>query len=92
MTIEQLLLHVKSLLGITGEFQDATLRGYINEVLEFLSDAGVNKSVMQSEAIVGIVARGVSDLWNYGSGGATFSPYFMQRAAQLCMKGAAEAR
>ncbi|MCI9366311.1 MAG: hypothetical protein HFJ54_07320, partial [Clostridia bacterium] len=38
----------------------------------------------------GIIARGVSDLWNYGSGGTSFSPYFMQRAIQLSGKTVAD--
>ena len=86
MTIEQLLPEVKKSLGITGNYQDDTLKMYISEVIEFLSDAGVKESILQSTCIIGVVARGVSDLWNYGSGGATLSPYFFQRAAQLVYK------
>lgn len=81
-----LLAEVKKGLNITGNFQDGALQMYINEVLAFLSDAGVEKSVLESDAVVGVVARGVSDLWNYGAGGTTFSPYFMQRATQLAYK------
>lgn len=84
---ENLLLEeVKKSLGITGTFQDETLKNYIFEVLEYLSDAGVSDTVLQSEAVIGAVARGVSDLWNYGNGGVGFSPYFMQRAVQLAYK------
>lgn len=86
MTRPELLRSVKKGLNITGEYQDFALEIYINEVLGFLSDAGVSEDVLQSEAVVGVVARGVSDLWNYGAGGTTFSPYFMQRAAQLAYK------
>lgn len=86
MTKPELLRSVKKGLNITGEYQDFALEIYINEVLAFLSDAGVEKSVLESDAVVGVVARGVSDLWNYGAGGTTFSPYFMQRAAQLAYK------
>ena len=81
-----LLAEVKKGLNITGNFQDGALQMYINEVLAFLSDAGVEKAVLDSDAVVGVVARGVSDLWNYGAGGTAFSPYFMQRAAQLAYK------
>ena len=38
----------------------------------------------------GVFSRGVSDLWNYGSGGTSFSPYFMQRAIQLSGKTVAD--
>lgn len=86
MTEMELLSEVKKSLNITGNYQDETLKNYIFEVLEYLSDAGVSDSVLQSDSIIGIVSRGVSDLWNYGSGGATLSPYFMQRAVQLSYK------
>lgn len=70
---------VKNLLGISGTYQDATLTAYINEVMAFLTDAGVKSSKITP----GIVARGVADLWNYGDGDGKLSEYFMQRAAQL---------
>ena len=87
MNEETLLVEVKKSLNITGTFQDDALKNHIAEVLFFLADAGVTESVLQSAAVVGIVARGVSDLWNYGAGGTEFSPYFMQRATQLAYKG-----
>lgn len=73
---------VKKALGITGEYQDDTLQQYMDEVVDFLVDAGVTRS----NITCGIVARGVSDLWNYGSGDGKLSQYFMQRAAQLSFK------
>lgn len=73
---------VKNALGITGEYQDATLQLYMDEVVSFLVDAGVT----ESNITCGIVARGVSDLWNYGSGEGKLSEYFYQRAAQLSFK------
>lgn len=76
------LSEVKNALGITGDFQDETLQVYFDEVVEFLVDAGVAESNITS----GLVARGVSDLWNYGSGTGRFSQYFMRRAAQLSYK------
>lgn len=74
-----MLEDVKTALGITGTYQDATIQIYINEVIDFLIGAGVS----QSNITVGIVARGVSDLWNYGGAEGKLSEYFMQRAAQL---------
>lgn len=79
----ELLESVKAALGIAGEYQDDTLQVYIDEVISFLSDAGVSTNQITS----GIVARGVSDLWNYGSGEGKLSEYFMQRATQLSYKG-----
>lgn len=73
---------VKNALGITGEYQNATLQIYFDEVLAFLDDAGVAKSNITS----GLVARGVADLWNYGSGTGRLSQYFLRRASQLSYK------
>mgnify|MGYP003290547754 CR=1 FL=1 len=77
-----LLDSVKIALGITGDFQDATISQYIDEVVAFLKDAGV----AAPNVTPGIVARGVSDLWNYGAGEGKLSPYFIQRATQLSYK------
>lgn len=73
---------VKNALNITGNFQDATLELYVEEVKTFLTEAGVKPE----NITVGIVARGVSDLWNYGAGGGKLSEYFYHRAAQLSYK------
>ena len=82
------LSKVKSMLGITGNYQDETLSGYIDEVKEFMCSAGVSQPVINSSAASGLIARGVADLWNYGSGGASLSPYFLMRCSQLVYKGA----
>lgn len=74
---------IKSALGITGTYQDATLQIYFDETVAFLKDAGVSESNMTA----GVIARGVSDLWNYGMGDGKLSPYFIQRAVQLSYKG-----
>ena len=73
---------VKNALGITGNYQDSTLQVYFDEVVTFLTDSGVKSANITA----GIVARGVSDLWNYGEAGGKLSVYFMQRAAQLAYK------
>lgn len=74
--------NVKTALGITGEYHDDTLQEYINEVTAFLIDAGVP----EAKITVGIIARGVADLWNYGAGEGKLSSYFMIRATQLSLK------
>lgn len=76
------LADVKTALGVTGEYQDATLTIYMEEVVDYLQNAGVSEANITS----GIVARGVSDLWNFGEGGGELSSYFMQRATQLSFK------
>ena len=85
MTDAELLTKVKNGIGITGEYQDATLTVYVEEVKAYLNDAGVKNSVIESEAAVGCIMRGVADLWNYGSGEGKLSQYFMQRAIQLSL-------
>lgn len=73
---------VKNALGITGDYQNDTMQIYFDEVIDYLMNAGVNESNITK----GIVARGVSDLWNYGAGEGKFSEYFYQRAKQLTLK------
>lgn len=85
-----MLEEVKKRLGITGDYQDDTIQGYIDDVKQFLLDGGVNKDVVNASSTVGVIARGVSDLWNYGSGGTSFSPYFLQRAIQLSNKDSSD--
>lgn len=76
------LSDVKNALGITGDYQDDTLQIYFDEVVSFLIDAGV----AETNITKGIVARGVSDLWNYGGAEGKLSSYFLQRASQLAFK------
>ena len=76
------LENVKNALGITGDYQDETLQIYFDEVVDFLRDSGVTKSNITD----GIVARGVSDLWNYGNAGGKLSQYFLECATQLAYK------
>ncbi len=86
MTDTELLEAVKDQIGITGSYHDKTLMGYIRDVKDFLSSAGVKRSILESDAAIGAICRGVSDLWYCGTGDAKFSTYFMQRAIQLCYR------
>ena len=90
MSDEQILEAVKNDLGVTTNYQDNTLKGYIEEVKQFLIDGGVSEKIVNSKIAKGIISRGVSDLWNYGSGGTSLSPYFLQRATQLSLKSSYE--
>ena len=81
-TDNTILAEVKKATGITGDYQDDTLQLWIDETLDFLRDAGVK----ESNITIGIIARGVLDLWNYGAGDGKLSDYFMKRAVQLAMK------
>lgn len=79
-----ILEKVKKSLGITGTYQDDTLQEYIEEVICYMIDAGVPSEVADSKISAGVIARGVMDLWNYGSG--KLSDYFYQRVTQLAYK------
>ena len=74
---------VKKALGITGEYQDETLNVYIDEVKAYMVSAGVPESVVNSDVSAGVIARGVTDLWNYNGGAGKLSDYFYQRVSQL---------
>ena len=82
MAENTMLESVKKGLGIVGDDLNNTLTEYIDEVTGFLKDAGVK----DANITAGIVTRGVSDLWNYGSGEGKLSEYFLQRATQLAYK------
>lgn len=85
MTDAQILTTVKQMLFGTdaGTFRDDLLTAYINEVKDFMRNAGVKESVISSDSAVGLIAIGVSDLWNYQAGGVKLSEYFTQRVIQL---------
>lgn len=74
---------IKNMLGISGAYQDAALNGYVGEVIAYMTGAGVSKKTAESEEAVGVVARGVADLWNLGSGGTELSDYFKERVTQM---------
>lgn len=82
MANSSMLAGVKNALGIQGNYLDSTLNQYIDEVIDYLTEAGVKSAYITT----GIVSRGVSDLWNYGAGEGKLSEYFMQRATQLSYK------
>ena len=63
---------------------DTTISIYIDEVTDYMSGAGVPDSVIA--ASVGVIARGVNDLWTASSGDAKYSPYFYDRVSQLVLR------
>ena len=88
MADAEMLKRVKSALGITGDFMNDTISVYIDEVVEYMTTAGV--SGVNIAASPGVVSRGVSDLWNNNSGAGKLSPYFYDRVAQLVYKTRAD--
>lgn len=87
MTKAQMLAKVKTGLGITTTYQDDLLTVYIDDVISFITSAGVPADKAMSEASVGCILRGVTDLWNYTGGEAKFSEYFKMRVTQLAAEG-----
>lgn len=83
MTEAELLIEVKKGLGITGSYQDNTILRHMKDVKSFCEQSGVRLDLLESDASVGLLIRGVADLWNLASGEIKFSPYFMQRLIQL---------
>ena len=88
MNVDALLSKVKTALLIEGDYHNDMLKLYIDEVLDYMRSAGVPDDVLQSERIIGAVARGVTDLWNFGAGNGKLSEYFYQRVTQLVKWGA----
>lgn len=85
LTESELLARVKTALGISGNWQDELLEGYIAEALDLLRRAGVPEAVALTTEASGTIARVVSDIWSYGPGGVKLSEYTRQRIAQLAL-------
>lgn len=87
MTDAAILTGVKNALGITGSYMDDTLSVYIDEVTNYMGNAGVSSNLIA--ASVGVIARGVNDLWNNNAGNGKLSPYFYDRVSQLALRSSA---
>lgn len=68
---------------VEGAWRDGMLTVYIDEVVEFMRDAGVPDSVIESDRAYGCILMGVNDLWNYQGGDVKFCKYFTERVIQL---------
>ena len=77
--MNDMLEAVKNAIGITGSYQDASVTVWMNDVVDYIKQAGVPEDKIP----FGLVARGVADIWNLGSGDGKLSPYFYERVAQL---------
>lgn len=75
---------VKSMIGITGDYQDTQIRLYIEEVKGHMASAGISQNIINSKKATGTIARGVDDLlFREGN----LSMYFLMRCAQLSLEG-----
>lgn len=84
MTDAELLTKIKNGLGITGSFQDETLKVFIDDTKEFMKSAGIKESVLTSPASVGCILQGVTDKWVEKRG--DYSEAFKKRLIQLSLK------
>jgi hypothetical protein len=82
----EILEGVKERLSESGEFAeiDATISGYIEDVMDYMSGAGVSDEMIASH--IGCIARGVDDLYCNNSGVTDFSPAFKNQVAQLAYR------
>ena len=88
LTADERLAKVKTALGLNGtDYQNETLKFYIEEVIAEMIGAGVKEEIAESAAAVGCIACGVNDLWNYTTGGVQHSEYFHRRVVQLSLLG-----
>lgn len=78
------LTAVKTALGVTGDYMDATISLYIDGVIDYMRGAGVSDTLIA--ASVGVIARGVNDLWCNGSGGGDYSHIFINMVTQLALR------
>lgn len=81
----ELLAKVKRDLGETGTFNDGAITNLIEEVMDYMSGAGVSDARISASA--GTISRGVSDLWDNNGGKVALSPYFKERVTQLALRG-----
>lgn len=84
MADEAILTAVKQALGVTGTFLDDTISVYIADVVDYMQGAGVSAALIATSS--GVIARGVSDLWDNDGGNVKFSPYFHERVSQLVLR------
>ena len=78
----ELLEYVKSVIGVTGDYQNTTIQGYIEDIKQYLLDGGVKQEIVNASTSKGVIGRGVNDLWFEGE----LSTYFKDRAIQLACK------
>lgn len=84
VTKENLLTAVKTGMGKLPDYHNEIIQIYIDEVKNFMIDAGVKKIVVEDSVAVGCILRGVIDQYTYGQ--AKFSEYFKERVIQLTRK------
>lgn len=80
MSTEELLIDVKKGMLISGDYNDASLKIYIEEAKDHMKEAGISDTYIDSKKAVGIITLIVSDL--YGTE-KKLSEYTQNRLYQL---------
>lgn len=83
---EELFSMVKGALGVTSDLQDQQIKPFFDDVICFLLEAGAKEENILQDTTAGLLSRGVSDLWDTGTGNTRLSEYFIQRAIQFTKK------
>lgn len=83
MTDDEILQEVKIRLAITDSYHDKMLLSFIEDAKSYLVSVGITEELLNNRKSLGILARGVVDLWNNKPSDGDFSSIFMQRAIQL---------
>jgi hypothetical protein len=88
MTNQELLVEVKAGLGIPSAVTafDAVLTQKLKAVQGYMTGAGVSDTVLASDAAVGAIVIGTTDMWSIQGGEAKFSPLFHSLTAQLASR------
>lgn len=74
-----LLEEIKNRMLISGDFHNALILSYIEDIKQYMISAGVDETIVNSKKSIGCIARGVNDLFNQNE----FSDFFKQRIIQL---------
>ena len=89
MTKDEVLTEVMVGLGNVPTQTRNTIKIHFNDVLRYLVSSGVKPHLIDikndfiDESCIGVITRGVGDLWNYGNGDTKLSDYFYEGANQL---------
>ena len=83
MTDDEILQEVKIRLAITDTYHDKLLSSFIQDAKDYLTSVGITDEILADKKALGILARGVVDLWNNKPSDGEFSKVFYQRAIQL---------
>ncbi|MHB9095901.1 MAG: Ig-like domain-containing domain [Eubacteriales bacterium] len=87
MTDAELLIECKKGLNIqvTSTAFDSVLTQKLLAVKSYMKSAGVSDEALLDDLAVGVIALGVTDLWNAGGGEIKFSPAFHTLLGQLAI-------